>query len=86
MEGWMDLAPLIPITAIIAFVVIKLATLRARRPDPASSDLTGRLEAVERDLQLLQQDLVETQERVDFAERLLSQAREGRQIGGQQGL
>jgi hypothetical protein len=82
----MDLAPLIPITAIIAFAAIKLATLRARRPDSASSDVTARLEAVERDLQLLQQELVETQERVDFAERLLSQAREGRQIGGQHGL
>jgi hypothetical protein len=82
----MDLAPLIPIAAIIAFAAIKIATLRARRPDPASSDLPARLDAVERDLQLLQQELVETQERVDFAERLLSQAREGRQIGGQQGL
>jgi hypothetical protein len=37
---------------------------------------------VEREIQNLQQDLTETQERVDFAERLLSQAREERRIGG----
>jgi hypothetical protein len=78
----MDLAPLIPIAAIIAFTVIKVAGMRVRRPDSASSDMAARLEAVERDVQGLQQELAETQERVDFAERLLSQAREGRQIGG----
>jgi predicted nucleic acid-binding Zn-ribbon protein len=78
----MDLAPLIPIAAIIAFAAVKIAGLRARRADSASSDVPARLEAVERDVQALQQELAETQERVDFAERLLSQAREGRQIGG----
>jgi hypothetical protein len=30
----------------------------------------------------LQQELAETQERLDFAERLLTKAREERQIGG----
>jgi hypothetical protein len=47
-----------------------------------SADVTARLEAVERSLQDVQQDLAETQERLDFAERLLSQAREDRRIGG----
>ena len=78
----MDLAPLIPVVAILAFAAVKIAQLRASRPALPDSDVTARLEAVERDLQNLQQDLAETQERVDFAERLLSQAREERRIGG----
>jgi hypothetical protein len=43
--------------------------------------VTARLEAVEHGLQEVQQELIETQERLDFAERLLSQAREERRIG-----
>ena len=78
----MDLAPLIPVAAIIAFAAIKIVSLRTRRQDSPPSDIAARLEAVEREVQGLQQELAETQERVDFAERLLSQAREGRQIGG----
>ena len=78
----MDLAPLIPIAAIIAFAAVKIVSLRTRRPDSPPADVAARLEAVERDVQGLQQELAETQERVDFAERRLSQAREGRQIGG----
>jgi predicted nucleic acid-binding Zn-ribbon protein len=75
------LAPLIPVVAIIAFAAVKLARIRASRPESASADVTARLEAVEHELQGLQQELAETQERVDFAERLLSKAREERQIG-----
>lgn len=78
----MDLAPLIPVAAIIAFAAVKIVSLRSRRLDSPPSDIAARLEAVEREVQGLQQELAETQERVDFAERLLSQAREGRQIGG----
>jgi predicted nucleic acid-binding Zn-ribbon protein len=75
------LAPLIPVVAIIAFAAVKIARIRASRPESASADVTARLEAVEHELQGLQQELAETQERVDFAERLLSKAREERQIG-----
>jgi predicted nucleic acid-binding Zn-ribbon protein len=77
----MDLAPLIPVVAIIAFAAIKIARLRTTGSDSPSSDVTARLEALEREVQGLQQELGETQERVDFAERLLSQAREERRIG-----
>jgi predicted nucleic acid-binding Zn-ribbon protein len=44
--------------------------------------VTARLEALERGVQDLQQELAETQERLDFAERLLTKAREERRIGG----
>lgn len=77
----MDLAPLIPVVAIIAYAAIKIARLRATRPELPSTEVTGRLEALERDVQGLQQELAETQERLDFAERLLSKAREERRIG-----
>jgi hypothetical protein len=77
----MDLTPLIPIVAIIAFAAVKIARLRATRLEPPSTDVTARLEALERDIQSLQHELAETQERVDFAERLLTQVREERRIG-----
>ncbi len=75
------LAPLIPIVAIIAFAAVKIARLRATRPELSSADVTARLEALEHSFEGLQQVLAETQERLDFAERLLTKAREERQIG-----
>jgi predicted nucleic acid-binding Zn-ribbon protein len=75
------LFPLIPIVAIIAVAAVKIARLRATRPESLSADVTARLEALESGVQGLQEDLAETQERLDFAERLLSKAREDRRIG-----
>ena len=74
--------PLIPIVAIIAIAAVKIARVRATRPESASAEVTARLEALERGVEGLQQELVETQERLDFAERLLSKAREERRIDG----
>lgn len=77
----MDFTPLIPVVAILAFAAIKIARLRATRPESLPADVTARLEALERGMQGLQEELAETQERLDFAERLLSKAREERRIG-----
>jgi len=75
------LAPLIPIAAIVAWAAVKIAKLRA--PTSASSaDVTARLEALERSVEGLHQELSETQERLDFAERLLSRARDEHRLGG----
>jgi predicted nucleic acid-binding Zn-ribbon protein len=63
-----------------SFTVVKVARLFATRRD--SPDVTARLEELERSVQGLQQELAETQERLDFAERLLSTVREDRRIGG----
>jgi hypothetical protein len=76
------LAPLIPIVAIIAIAAVKIARLRANRPESSSADVTARLEVLEHGFQDLQQQLAETQERLDFTERLLTKARDERQIGG----
>ena len=44
--------------------------------------MAARVEELERTVQGLQQELAETQERLDFAERVLAQGREERRIGG----
>ena len=72
------LVPLIPIVAIAA---VKIARVRATRPESLSTDVAARFEALERVVQDLQHELTETQERLDFAERLLGKAREERRIG-----
>jgi uncharacterized protein YlxW (UPF0749 family) len=66
---------------IPAVTVLKIARLRAARQASPSADVTARLETLEHDVQSLQQQLAETQERLDFAERLLSKSREERRIG-----
>lgn len=75
------LAALLIFVGIPAFTVLKIARLRAARPQSPSTDVVDRLEAVEHRVEDLQQQLAETQERLDFAERLLSKAREERRIG-----
>ena len=70
---------MIPIVAIVCSTVLKIARLRAARGDQnLSEDVTHRLAALEGDVRALQQELGETQERLDFTERLLSKAREER--------
>ena len=81
MDPAVFLVALLIFVGIPAITVIKLARLRASRPQSPSADVTARLEAVERGVQDLQHELAETQERLDFAERLLSKAREERRIG-----
>jgi len=66
---------------IPAFTVLRIARLRASRAQSLPADVTERLEAVESRVEGLQQELAETQERLDFAERLLSKARDERRIG-----
>jgi predicted nucleic acid-binding Zn-ribbon protein len=75
------LVALLSTVGIAAFTVVKVARLFATRRESPSSDVTERLEEVERSVHGLQQELAETQERLDFAERLLSTAREDRRIG-----
>jgi len=69
------------------FIIVRFAIAFAKRlesrppiapPDPAIGE---RFEALEGDVQRLQQELVETQERLDFAERILGNAREERRFG-----
>jgi len=81
MEPGVFLAALLILIGIPALTVLRIARLRAARSQSPSADVTERLEAVEHRVEDLQQELAETQERLDFAERLLSKAREERRIG-----
>ncbi len=81
MEPVVFLAALLIFVGIPALTVFKVARLRATRSESPSPDVTARLETLERRVQDLRQELGETQERLDFAERLLSKTREERQIG-----
>lgn len=81
MDPAVFLVALLIFVGIPAVTVFKIARLRATRPESPSAEVTARLEALERGVQDLQQELAETQERLDFAERLLSKTREERRIG-----
>jgi hypothetical protein len=76
---------LIPISAIIMTGLVKIARIWApvhqAQGDLGVKQLEARLEVVEQELAGLHHELSETQERLDFAERLLAQAREGKRIG-----
>jgi predicted nucleic acid-binding Zn-ribbon protein len=80
MQPAVFLFALLSTVGIAAFTVVQVARLIATRASP-SADVTARLEDLERGVQSLQQELAETQERLDFAERLLSTVREERRIG-----
>ena len=82
MEPPVFLAALLIFIGIPALTVLKIARLRANRPQSLPADANERIEAVEHRVEEIQQELAETQERLDFAERLLSKAREERRIGG----
>ena len=77
----MDLTPLIPIVAIAAFTLIRLARIRTAQLQSSPGEASARIDALEQDVQSLQQQLAETQERLDFAERLLSKGRDERGPG-----
>jgi hypothetical protein len=66
------LALLIPITAIICGTVVKILGKRGDSQFLLPPDVAGRLEALEGEVTGLRQDLTETQERLDFTERLLA--------------
>ena len=80
MEPAVFLAALLIVLGIPAITVLKIARMRGARLQSASADVTERLEAVEHRVEELQNELAEAQERLDFAERLLSKARDERRI------
>ena len=77
-----DLTPLIPVAAIIMFGLVRIARhWRTGGQLPAGTpQLEERLESVEQRLTALQGELNDTQERLDFAERMLAQTREPKRL------
>ena len=69
--------------AIVMVGLVKIARYWAsgsRAASGATAQLEARVNAVEQELAGLQHDLSETQERLDFAERLLAQSREVKRL------
>jgi hypothetical protein len=81
------LAPLIPIAAIIMFGLVQISKHWKSGILPqsraASRQLEERMDAMEQQLTALQGELSDTQERLDFAERVLAQSRETKRLGGE---
>lgn len=67
----------IPIVAIVTRSMERMAKMRMQ----AGVDLSPRFEALEAEVQSLRQDLSETQERLDFAERMLAKQKNPPQLG-----
>ncbi len=74
------LGALIPIVAIVAFAAVRIARIFAGG-SRAAPDVSQRIEELEQTVQALQRELADTQERVDFAERLLAKGKDERGIG-----
>ncbi len=81
MPPFVFLVALLSTLGIASFTIVRVARLFVTRRESPSGDMTARLEELEHSMQAIQQELAETQERLDFAERLLSTAREERRIG-----
>jgi hypothetical protein len=75
MQPAIFLIALLSTVGIAAFTVIKVAGLFTARRGALPSDVVERLEELENDVQGLRQELASAQERLDFAERLLSSTR-----------
>jgi hypothetical protein len=72
---------LIPVSAIVMGGLVIIARYFAPgRRQGSSQAVEARLEALEHDLTSVRNELAETQERLDFAERLLSQSREDKRL------
>jgi hypothetical protein len=79
------IAVMIPIVAIVCGTFITIAKMQNKRLSAggASADVTGRMDALEQELEHVRQELAETQERVDFTERLLAKQKDAGRLGGQ---
>jgi hypothetical protein len=70
--------------AIHAALALALGLWAQRlRQGPAGGEVQARLEALEAEVSNVMRELGETQERLDFAERLLAQSPESRGVGPQ---
>lgn len=67
----------IPVVAIISGALVKIAKIRAAASNQLPAEDVERLDALEHEVMTLRQELTETQERLDFTERLLTKGREG---------
>jgi hypothetical protein len=72
---------IILVVAIGTWGAVKIAKVMAQSRVAGDPDTAGRLQALEQDVSTLRQEMVEAQERLDFAERVLAQKPETRRVG-----
>lgn len=70
-----SLALAIPIVAIICGTLVKMQKVKNAGSAELSADDLARLDALEQEVTSLRHELTETQERLDFTERLLTKGR-----------
>ena len=66
----------IPVIAIICATLVKIQKVKSSAAAQLPQEDLDRLDALEHEVQTLRQELSETQERLDFTERLLARGRE----------
>lgn len=66
----------IPVVAIICGTIVKLQKVKSEASAKLPEEELARLDALEQEVMTLRQELSETQERLDFTERLLTRGRE----------
>ncbi len=72
-----QIALMIPVVALIMGGLVKISrNMSQANPRSGSPGLESRIESLEHELGLVRQELSETQERLDFTERLLARGRE----------
>jgi len=76
MDPVVFLIALFGVVGTAGYTIVKVARLITSRREQPSADMTERIEALERGLESLQQEQAETQERLDFAERLLAKPKD----------
>jgi hypothetical protein len=73
----------IPVVAIVMNGLIKVARYRAMGSGAeggGGGELQGRVDALEQEVDVLRHELTETHERLDFAERMLAQGEQRREL------
>jgi hypothetical protein len=71
------------IAAIGTFGAVKIAKVIAQSRVAREPDTAAHLQALDQEVGTLRREMIETQERLDFAERLLAQGPENRRVGPQ---
>jgi hypothetical protein len=71
------------IAAIGTFGAVKIAKVIAQSRVARDPDTAAHLQALDQEVGTLRREMIETQERLDFAERLLAQGPENRRVGPQ---
>lgn len=72
-----SLALSIPIVAIICGTLLKMQKVKSAASAELPAEDLARLDALEQEVSALRHELTETQERLDFTERLLIKGRSG---------